>query len=69
MGGSTYDFTEATTQFFEELKATVLILQIFAKPDMQPRDNSKPAYLYHSQKPLLFISENACKRLQKLKTL
>lgn len=35
MGGSTYDFIQIATEFFEEFRATVYILQILAKFEMQ----------------------------------
>lgn len=35
MGGSTYDVIYIVTQFFEELRATVLILQILPKLEME----------------------------------
>lgn len=35
MGGSTYDVIQIATQFFEKLRATVYILQILAKLEMQ----------------------------------
>lgn len=37
MGRSTYDVILAVTQFFQELRATFLILQIFTKLNMQLR--------------------------------
>lgn len=34
MNRSNYDVIQAATQFYEKLRATVLILQILAKPEM-----------------------------------